>query len=72
VFVSEFNVQLLYLPCLKNIVADFLSCPAPQATGSVTATMAADPVDFEEMAAEQHRCPETQRIARRHTPQISF
>jgi hypothetical protein len=34
--------------------------------------MAADPVDFKEMAAEQHRCPETQWIARRHTPKICF
>jgi hypothetical protein len=26
-FISEFNVQLLYLPGLKNVVADFLSRP---------------------------------------------
>jgi hypothetical protein len=26
-FISEFNVQLLYLPGLKNVVADFLSPP---------------------------------------------
>jgi hypothetical protein len=26
-FVSEFNVQMLYLPGLKNVVADFLFCP---------------------------------------------
>jgi hypothetical protein len=30
VFNSEFNVQLLYLPGLKNVVADFLSRPTPQ------------------------------------------
>jgi hypothetical protein len=41
-FISEFNVQILYLPGLKNV--------------------AADPVDFEEMAAEQNRCPETQHL----------
>jgi hypothetical protein len=34
----------------------------PPTTGTVTATAAADPVDFEEMAAEQSRCPETQRL----------
>jgi hypothetical protein len=51
-FVSEFNVQFLYLPSLKNVVADFLSRPTPQASGSITATTAAEPVDFEEMAAE--------------------
>jgi hypothetical protein len=61
-FISEFNVQLLYLPGLKNVVADFLSRPPPQTTGSVAATTAADPVDYEEMAAEQHSCPETQRL----------
>jgi hypothetical protein len=60
-FISEFNVQLLYLPGLKNVVADFLSRPTPPPfTGTVVA--AADPVDFEEMAAEQNRCPETQRL----------
>jgi hypothetical protein len=52
-FVSEFNVQLLYLPGLKNVVADFLFQPPPLSTGTVTATATADPVDFEEMAAEQ-------------------
>jgi hypothetical protein len=60
-FISEFNVQLLYLPGLKN-VADFLSCPNQATTGSVTATSAADLVDFKEMAAEQNSCPETQRL----------
>jgi hypothetical protein len=34
----------------------------PPTTGTVAATAAADPVDFEEMAAEQNRCPETQRL----------
>jgi hypothetical protein len=53
---------MLYLPGLKNIVADFYSCPSQAATGSVTAASAADPVDFEEMAPEQNRCPETQRL----------
>jgi hypothetical protein len=31
-FISEFNVQLLYLPGLKNVVADFLSRPPPQSS----------------------------------------
>jgi hypothetical protein len=26
-FISEFNVQILYLPGLKNVVANFLSRP---------------------------------------------
>jgi hypothetical protein len=61
-FISEFNVQLLYLPGLKNVVADFLSQPPPLSTGTVAATAAVDPVDFEEMAAEQNRYPEMQRL----------
>ncbi len=60
--ISEFNVQLLNLSGLKNVVADFLSCPNQTTTGSVAAMSAADPVDCEEMAAEQNRCPETQRL----------
>jgi hypothetical protein len=55
-FISEFNVQLLYLPGLKNDVADFLSRPLPEYSETVAATAAADPVDFKEMAAEQNRC----------------
>jgi hypothetical protein len=50
----------LYLPGLKNVVADCLTCPQP--TGSVTTTTVADPVDFEEMVAEQNRYAETQRL----------
>jgi hypothetical protein len=45
-FISEFNVQLLYLPGLKNDVADFLSRPNQTITGSVAATLVADPMDF--------------------------
>jgi hypothetical protein len=57
-FISEFNVQLLYLPGLKNVVAAFLSRPNQTTTGSVATTSAADPVDFKEMTTEQNRCPE--------------
>jgi hypothetical protein len=53
---------LSYLPGLKNVIAEFLSRPPPQTTGSVAATTAADLVDYEEMAAKQHRCLETQRL----------
>jgi hypothetical protein len=53
-----------HLSALKNVVADLSSRPPPrtQPTGTVAATAAADPVDFEEMAAEQNRCAETQRL----------
>jgi hypothetical protein len=61
-YISEFNVQLLYLPGLKNVFADFLSRPLPKSTETVTATAAADLVDFEEQAHEQNRCAETQRL----------
>jgi hypothetical protein len=53
---------MLYLPGLKNVVADFLSCPNQTTIGSVAAALVADQVDFEEMAAEQNCCPETQRL----------
>jgi hypothetical protein len=46
--------KILYLPGLKNVVADFSSRPNKTTAGSVAATSAADPVDFEEMAAEQN------------------
>jgi hypothetical protein len=61
-FISEHNVQILYLPGLKNVFADFLSRPNQTTTGSVAAAWVADPVDFEEMAAEQNRCPEMKRL----------
>jgi hypothetical protein len=55
-------MQLLYLPGLKNVVADFLSHPNQTTTGSVAAMLVADPVDFKEMAAEQHSCPEMHQL----------
>ncbi len=55
-------MQILYSPGLKNVVADFLSRPNQTTTGSVAPTSAADSVNFEEMAAEQNSCPETQRL----------
>jgi hypothetical protein len=71
-FISEFNAQLLYLPSLKNINADFLSHPNQTAAGSVTARSAADPVDFEEMASEQNRCLETQRLLSGTSLKLAF
>jgi hypothetical protein len=55
-FISEFNVQMLYLPSLKNVIADFLSRPPPplKPSGTVTAAAEADPVDFKAMAAKQN------------------
>jgi hypothetical protein len=63
VFISKFTEQqLLYLPGLKSVVANFLSHPLPKSTETVGATMAADPVDFEKMDTEQNHCSETQRL----------
>ncbi len=53
VFIYEFNIQLLYLPGLKNVIADFLSRPPLESTETVAATAAADPVDFAEMATDK-------------------
>jgi hypothetical protein len=71
-FISEFNVQILYLPGLKNVVTDFLSRPNQTTAGSVAATSAADPVDFKGMAAEQNRCPETQRLLSGTSLKVAF
>ncbi len=61
---------MLYLPVLKNVVADFLSRPSPpEPTGNVAAAAAADPVDFEAMAAEQNSCAENAAFARRNISQ---
>jgi hypothetical protein len=62
-FISNFNIQVSYLPALKNVVADFLSRPSPpEPTGNVAAAAVADPVNFEAMAAKQNSCAETKRL----------
>jgi hypothetical protein len=72
-FISKFNIQMLYLPGLKNVVADFLSRPSPpEPTGNVTAAAAADPVDFEAIAAEQNSCAETQRLLSGTSLKLAF
>jgi hypothetical protein len=67
-FISEFNLQILYLSGLKNIIPDFLSRPLPPPEPSETdaAAAEADPVDFKAMAAEQNCCTETQRLLAVH------
>jgi hypothetical protein len=62
----------LYLHGLKNVVADFLSCPNKTTAGSVAATSAADQVDLEEMAAKQNRCPETQHLLGGPSLELAF
>jgi hypothetical protein len=57
---------------LKNVVAEFLSFPNQTTTGSVVATLAADPVDFEEMATEQNHCLEMQRLLGSTSLKLAF
>jgi hypothetical protein len=72
-WLSKFHVQMLYLPGLKNVVADFLPPPPPpKPSGTVTTTAAADPVDFDAMATKQNRCAETQRLPGRSSLKLAF
>ncbi len=62
---------MLYLSGLKNVVADF--CPAQiNQPLDQSPAVAADPVDFEEMASEQNRCPETQRLLGGTSLELAF
>jgi hypothetical protein len=64
---------MLYLPGLKNVVADFVSLPSLlEPTGNVTAAVAADPVDFKAMATEQNSCAETQHLLGRTSLKLAF
>jgi hypothetical protein len=71
-FISEFNVQLLYLSGLENGVANFLSHPLPKSTETVAPMAAADLVDFEEMATEQNCCAEMQRLLSGTSLKLAF
>jgi hypothetical protein len=46
--------------------------PSLEPVGTVTATAAADPIDFEAMAAEQNRCAETQRLLGGTSLQLAY
>ncbi len=63
-FISEFNVQMLYLLGLQTVITYFSShhSPPPKLTGDFAATAATTSIDFAEMDAEQSRCPEMQRF----------
>jgi hypothetical protein len=73
-FISEFIVQMLYLPGLKHVVADFFipPTPPPKPSGTVATTTAEDPIDFEAMAAEQNRCAETEHLFAVHPSKLHF
>jgi hypothetical protein len=64
---------MLYLLGLKNGVADFLSRPSPpEPTGNVAAAAAADPVDFEAMAAEQIAAQKRSVCSAEHLSNLPF
>jgi hypothetical protein len=65
---------MLYLPGLKNVIADFSSHPPspPEPSGTVNATTAGDPFYFSAMAAEQNHCAETQRLLSSSSLKIVF
>jgi hypothetical protein len=63
-FQFQLHPGMLYLPGLKNVVANFLSHPSPpppRSAEKVPTSVAADHVDFEAMAPKQNCCAETQR-----------
>jgi hypothetical protein len=63
---------MLYLPSLKNVIADFLSRPTspPELSGTITAV--ADPVDFEAIAAKKNRCAETLHLLGSSSLKLAF
>ncbi len=65
-------MQILFLPCLKKVTTDFLPRPNQITARSFAAASLADPVGFEEMAAEQNRCPETQRLLGSTSLKLAF
>jgi cleavage and polyadenylation specificity factor subunit 1 len=64
--ITEFTSDLRYLPGPQNVVADALSRPPPPGgpahAAAAATTVENDPIDFQEMAQEQLKCPETQRL----------
>jgi hypothetical protein len=69
----RFNVQMLYLPGLKQVIADFLSPPPPpQPTGDVDAAAATTPIDFEAMTAKQNHCLETHNLLADSSLTVAF
>ncbi len=70
--ISEFNLQPLYLPGLKNVVSDFLSRPLPESTKTVIAMAAAHQVNFEEMTAEQNHFAEMQHLLGSSSLKLAF
>jgi hypothetical protein len=62
-FISEFNVQLLYLPGLKNVVADFMSRPSPPPPLELSPPRRRQ-IQWisRRWPPSKNRCPETQRL----------
>jgi hypothetical protein len=60
-YISEFNWQMLYLPGLKNVVADFLSCP-------IKLPLDQSPRHWRQTQWISNRWPRDAAFARRHIP----
>jgi hypothetical protein len=64
---------MLYLPSLKMPSPIFCRAhPPPEPSGTVSATVAADPVDFEAMATEQNCCTEMQHLLSGSSLRLAF
>jgi hypothetical protein len=72
-FHFRFSVQMLHLPSLNNVVADFMPPPPPpEPSRTVALVAAADQVDFKAMAAEQNRSAETQHLLGGSSLKLAF
>jgi hypothetical protein len=71
-FISEFNVQLLYLPGLKNAVADFFVPPTPSNHWISRRHNRGRSSGFRRDGRQATPLPRNATFARRHIPQIDF
>ncbi len=64
---------MLYLPGLKNVVADILSRPSPpERTGNVATAAAANPVGFKAMAANKIAAQKRSVCLEEHLSNLPF
>jgi hypothetical protein len=70
-FTSEFNVQMLYLPGLQNVLANFLSRPT-SVPGNVAAVTATVPANFRGNGRRAKPLLRNAALARRNIPSNCF
>jgi Integrase zinc binding domain/Integrase core domain/RNase H-like domain found in reverse transcriptase len=61
-YIAEFTSDVRHVAGVENVVADALSRPAAAVTAPAPST-----IDFEQLAREQQRCPDTLRLAAEST-----